>query len=44
MLDRARQEMEKYEENTELVPLIEDGYFQVGSLGGGNHFIELQGD
>ena len=44
VLDRAQQEMEKYEENAELVPLIRDGYFQVGSLGGGNHFIELQED
>jgi len=44
VLDRALQEMEKYEENAELVPLIRDGYFQVGSLGGGNHFIELQED
>lgn len=44
VLDRAKQEMEKYENNTELLPLIEDGYFQVGSLGGGNHFIELQED
>ena len=44
VLDRAKQEMEKYEENTELLPLIDDGYFQVGSLGGGNHFIELQED
>lgn len=44
VLDRAKQEMEKYEADTELVPLIDDGYFQVGSLGGGNHFIELQED
>lgn len=44
VLDLARQEMDKYEGNEELVPLIEDGYFQVGSLGGGNHFIELQED
>lgn len=44
VLDRAGQEMEKYEENAELVPLIEDGYYQIGSLGGGNHFIELQED
>ncbi|MCI8683682.1 MAG: RtcB family protein [Lachnospiraceae bacterium] len=43
-LDRAKEEMEKYEKNTDLLPLIEDGYFQVGSLGGGNHFIELQKD
>lgn len=44
VLDRARQEMEKYEADAALLPLIEDGYFQVGSLGGGNHFIELQED
>ena len=44
VLDRAKQQMEKYEDNKELLPLIEDGYFQVGSLGGGNHFIELQED
>ncbi|MCI8373607.1 MAG: RtcB family protein [Lachnospiraceae bacterium] len=44
VLDLAKQELEKYEKNSELLPLIEDGYFQVGSLGGGNHFIELQED
>ncbi len=44
VLDRAKQEIEKYESNKELLPLIDDGYFQVGSLGGGNHFIELQED
>lgn len=44
VLDRAKHEMEKYERNAELVPLIDDGYFQMGSLGGGNHFIELQED
>ncbi len=44
VLDLAKQELEKYEKNSELIPLIEDGYFQVGSLGGGNHFIELQED
>ncbi|MCI9614383.1 MAG: RtcB family protein [Dorea sp.] len=44
VLDRAKQEPEKYQEDQELLPLIEDGYFQVGSLGGGNHFIELQED
>lgn len=44
VLDRAMQEMEKYEADEELVPFIEDGYFQVGSLGGGNHFIEVQED
>ena len=44
VLDLAKQELEKYEKERELLPLIEDGYFQVGSLGGGNHFIELQED
>lgn len=44
VLDRAKEEMEKYEKNEELFPLIKDGYFQTGSLGGGNHFIELQED
>lgn len=43
-LDRAKAELEKYEKNADLLSLIEDGYFQVGSLGGGNHFIELQED
>lgn len=28
----------------ELLELFEDGYFQIGTLGGGNHFIELQED
>ena len=41
VLDQAKQEIGKYEKNAELLPLIDDGYFQVGSLGGGNHFIEL---
>lgn len=44
VLNRAKEEMVLYERNPELLPLIEDGYFQTGSLGGGNHFIELQED
>lgn len=44
VLDRAKEHMDLYEANPELIPLIEDGYFQVGTLGGGNHFIELQAD
>lgn len=44
LLDQAKQEIGKYEKDIELLPLIEDGYYQVGSLGGGNHFIELQED
>lgn len=44
VLDRAKEEMWKYEPDEKLLPLIEDGYYQVGTLGGGNHFIELQED
>ena len=44
VLDKTKDEMWKYEANKELIPLIEDGYYQVGTLGGGNHFIELQED
>lgn len=44
VLDLALNNMDKYEANPELVHLIEEGYYQVGTLGGGNHFIELQED
>lgn len=44
VLDRAKMEMERYKEDIELLALIDDGYYQIGSLGGGNHFIELQED
>ena len=44
VLDHTVAEMDKYEKNPELIHLIEEGYFQVGTLGGGNHFIELQED
>ena len=43
-LDKAMQEFDLYEGDTELLPEIEDGYFQIGTLGGGNHFIEIQED
>ncbi|MDP4178470.1 MAG: RtcB family protein [Bacillota bacterium] len=43
-LDRAKEEMDKYKSQPELTGQIEDGYFQVGTLGGGNHFIEIQED
>ena len=42
VLDLALENMDKYEADPELVHLIEEGYCQVGTLGGGNHFIELQ--
>lgn len=41
-LDQARNELDKYEMDKELLGEIEAGYYQVGTLGGGNHFIELQ--
>ena len=43
-LDRAFEEFDKYEEDGELLGQLDAGYFQVGTLGGGNHFIELQED
>ncbi len=42
VLDRAHEELDRYELETALLPQLEDGYFQIGTLGGGNHFIELQ--
>ena len=33
-----------YYDNLELRNEIEKGYYQIGTLGGGNHFIELQED
>ncbi|HHW40533.1 MAG TPA: RtcB family protein [Syntrophomonadaceae bacterium] len=43
-LDRASAEFPKEHMVPELKPEIESGYYQVGTLGGGNHFIELQED
>lgn len=31
-------------DNEPELPTIKEGYFQIGTLGGGNHFIELQED
>lgn len=44
VLDRAKDEIEKYKADSELVPYIEESYLSIGSLGGGNHFIEIQED
>ncbi len=44
VLDRAMEELAAYEADPELIPQIADGYYQIGTLGGGNHFIELQED
>ncbi|MDP4142906.1 MAG: RtcB family protein [Bacillota bacterium] len=43
-LDKAKKELNKYEADKELLDEIEAGYLQIGTLGGGNHFIELQED
>ncbi|MCL2797155.1 MAG: RtcB family protein [Firmicutes bacterium] len=43
-LDKAAAEIEKYAEVPELAGLLEEGYYQAGTLGGGNHFIEIQED
>lgn len=43
-LDRARDNIEPYARHPQLIGQMEVGYFQVGTLGGGNHFIELQED
>ncbi len=42
VLDEAMGNMMKYQEAENLLKEIEDGYYQIGTLGGGNHFIELQ--
>ena len=44
VLDRALDEMDKYEKDGELLGQLDAGYFQIGTLGGGNHFIELPED
>lgn len=41
-LDKAAAEMDKYVTNPRLAAEIESGYYQAGTLGGGNHFIEIQ--
>lgn len=43
-LDKAKENLNLYEANHALLKEIEDAYFQVGTLGGGNHFIEIQVD
>jgi tRNA-splicing ligase RtcB len=44
VLDQALTRVEQYQSNPDLFPLIDSAYYQVGTLGGGNHFIELQED
>ncbi len=44
VLDQAKEEITRYQGEEELLAQLEEGYYQVGTLGGGNHFIELQQD
>ncbi|WP_371364840.1 RNA-splicing ligase RtcB [Sporomusa rhizae] len=44
VIDNAMANKERYAFAEKLLPEIEDGYYQIGTLGGGNHFIELQED
>lgn len=43
-LDKAVKNREMLDFAPELLPELQNGYFQVGTLGGGNHFIEIQED
>ena len=43
-MDCACEELDRYEQDAELLGQLEAGYYQIGTLGGGNHFIELQED
>lgn len=44
VLDKAQAEIEKYKADSDLLKFIEQSYCSIGSLGGGNHFIEIQED
>lgn len=43
-LDDAMANLGRYDFAPNLIPEIEAGYEQMGTLGGGNHFIEIQED
>lgn len=43
-IDQAFEEFDLYEGDGELIGELEAGYYQIGTLGGGNHFIEIQAD
>lgn len=44
VIDDAMGNIDQYASVPELLPEIEAGYEQIGTLGGGNHFIEIQQD
>jgi len=43
-IDIALAESERYMSQPQLFDSLQDGYYQIGTLGGGNHFIEIQVD
>lgn len=43
-IDTALADTAPYAFAKDLIPEIENGYYQIGTLGSGNHFIELQED
>lgn len=43
-LEKASGELDKYKNQPEMLGQLQAGQYQVGTLGGGNHFIELQQD
>ncbi|MBC6316335.1 RtcB family protein [Listeria grandensis] len=44
VIDMALAQKDHYELLSNAVELLENAYYQVGTLGGGNHFIEFQKD
>ena len=44
VMDAALAQPEAYTNQPELFDSLQDGYYQIGTLGGGNHFIEIQVD
>jgi len=43
-IDQALDNVDLYTFADTLIPEVEKSYYQIGTLGGGNHFIELQED
>lgn len=44
VIDNALKNSELYQKQNELFQELNEAYLQIGTLGGGNHFIELQED
>lgn len=42
VIDEALNNLDRYADAPHLIEELKDGYYQIGTLGGGNHFIELQ--